>query len=321
MRTGLLLLTVTILLMLGGLELATRWLFADVTTTADNASYFTERWRAAHEGDINRYGFREREIDGKVPGVLRLAVVGDSYTYGPGLARDERLTERLDRALGPSVEVLNFGIPGADYPEHATNMALALEVADPDFVILQWLFNDVREPGHDGGRLRSQPLIGALNRWLQPHSALYFMARQAFRTMRDRLGLLPPPNAPYRPYLEPEGAPARAARARLERVLDIAAEADVPHAMILWARGADVADVPHTGGDGGSVSLDPLFEQVLAVCAARAIPCLDLRPALRRAPPDRSLAVNRFDPHPSAFANQLAAEAVVPWLEPLLQQR
>lgn len=320
MRTGLVLSIATVLLMLGVLELATRWLFVDLGSTADNTSYFAERWRATHEGGLNHYGFRDNEIAGRTPGVLRLAVIGDSYTYGQGIAREDRLTDLLDQALGPEVEVLNFGVPGADYPDHAANLALALEVAEPDFLILQWLFNDVREPGDDGGRLRSQPLLATLHGWLQPRSALYFMARQAFTALRDDLGLLPPPNTSYRPYLDPEGEPARRARQRLEQVLDIAAEAGVPLAMVLWARAADVAADP-AAGDPGGVSLDPLFEQVLAVCEERDLPCLDLRPALRQAPPDASLVVNRFDPHPSAFANRLAATAVIPWLEPLLGSR
>lgn len=66
---------------------------------------------------INRLGFRGRlPAETKAPGVLRVAVFGDSMVYGIGVPDGEtvpaRRQEQLLKALpGQRVEVLNFGIP------------------------------------------------------------------------------------------------------------------------------------------------------------------------------------------------------------------
>jgi hypothetical protein len=46
------------------------------------------------------------------PGVLRLAAFGDSFTHASGVANPVSWEQQLERSL-PSVEVLNFGIPGS----------------------------------------------------------------------------------------------------------------------------------------------------------------------------------------------------------------
>jgi|GEM_PF-2559489 len=146
MRSALLLLLTTLVSMLGVREASSRWIFADVTSTADSTSCFGKRWLEHDEGPLDARGFREREIEAEPPGVLRGGVVGASFTYGQGIAREDRLTERLDAALGPEVDVYHFGQYGANYPELATITATAIEVADQDFVVLQWYANDIRPP-------------------------------------------------------------------------------------------------------------------------------------------------------------------------------
>ncbi len=306
MRSALLLLLATLVIMLGVLEGASRWIFADVTSTADGTSFFGKRWLRQYEGPLNAHGFREREIEAKPPGVLRVVVVGDSFTYGQGIAREDRLTERLDVILGPAVEVYNFGIFGANYPEHATIMATAIDVAEPDFVILQWYTNDMQPP--DAQRGGASYLAGPLHPHLNPHSALYFLANTAFMRVQRAVGLAPTFGDQFAPFHDPKSAEARDARARLERVLDIAREAATPHGIILWPSvGVRVRADDFMGEEA-------LISQVLDVCHDRSLPCLDLRPALRVVPIDDSLTVNQFDTHPNALANQHAAEATARWL-------
>jgi lysophospholipase L1-like esterase len=72
-----------------------------------------------HEVRHNRFGFRERDfVTPKPQGTFRIMVLGDSLTWGAGLAEEERYTNLLESALnrefdhGPKVEVLNFGVSG-----------------------------------------------------------------------------------------------------------------------------------------------------------------------------------------------------------------
>jgi len=97
---------------------------------------------------LNPQGFRDREHEiSKPPGVRRIALIGDSFTYGMGIKRtDDRVGDRLERLLdargiGP-VEVINLGIPSA----HTLNEIGTLEKAllyHPDLVLLLYVFNDM----------------------------------------------------------------------------------------------------------------------------------------------------------------------------------
>src|SRR4249920_309165 len=89
----------------------------------------------------NTLGFREREVLPKNPRIYRIAVVGDSFTWGQGIEARERFSNLIEDSLGPGYEVLNFGRPGDDMPEHLGVLEQALQ-ASPDFVLLQLYIND-----------------------------------------------------------------------------------------------------------------------------------------------------------------------------------
>ncbi len=59
---------------------------------------------------VNAFGMRDAEVEREPGAKRRIAVLGDSFTWGIGVADDDRFTEALERARG--VEVLNFGVAG-----------------------------------------------------------------------------------------------------------------------------------------------------------------------------------------------------------------
>jgi hypothetical protein len=305
MRAAVTVVIIAVILTLSALEVGVRWLYADIGSTADNTSYFARRWKSENEGERNSLGFREREVIAKAGDVVRIAVVGDSLTYGQGLRLEDRFTERLDKALGEAVEILNFGVPGANYERHRESVATAIEAAIPDVLILQWFVNDVEPP--DERAPRAMNLAGPLHRFVQPRSALYFLANRGFTQMQYDLGLVPSWTRYYDRFADPQNSgPAIAARERLEAVLDVAATAGVAHGIALWPSMTD--------RETAFMSHDALFARVLEVCEARSLPCLDLRPPLRTLPADAALVVSTYDAHPSALANHAVAEAMRQWL-------
>src|SRR5262245_41844844 len=53
-----------------------------------------------HAVENNRFGFRERDfVTPKPAGVFRIMVLGDSLTWGAGLAPEERYTNLLEKSL------------------------------------------------------------------------------------------------------------------------------------------------------------------------------------------------------------------------------
>lgn len=96
----------------------------------------------------NQYGFREREFAvPKPPGVCRIMVLGDSFTWGKGVRVDERYTTLLEQALNReypdrTFEVLNFGFPGAPTTRERDALADYKDMVEPDLIIVGFVLND-----------------------------------------------------------------------------------------------------------------------------------------------------------------------------------
>ena len=109
-KLALLLASVMIAVLLG--EVVVRIALKGITTTGDSGSYFARRWASEHV-HFNSSGFREREFEFTKPrGSYRIAVIGDSYTFGQGIEKAERFSDLLELELGREhrrIEVLNFG--------------------------------------------------------------------------------------------------------------------------------------------------------------------------------------------------------------------
>jgi hypothetical protein len=125
------------------------------------------------------------------PGTLRIAVVGDSETFGAALAEATTLPAVLERAIGElaaagaacTAEVLNFGFPGYNLEQvlHvATTRAVA---AAADVVVYYYVLNDPITPGidrvEDGAALDRSALV-LLAKWLY-HS--YVPSAYFYRSM------------------------------------------------------------------------------------------------------------------------------------------
>ena len=93
----------------------------------------------------NTDGFRGPEWGPRQFGVARVAVLGDSYTFGWGVTDDEPYPERAEallRAEGRPVEVLNLGVPGYNTELELELLRRALPRYEPDVVVLGYAVND-----------------------------------------------------------------------------------------------------------------------------------------------------------------------------------
>lgn len=106
-------------------------------------------WRVpAVQHDVNRFGYRGKPRPHQKPlETFRIALLGDSFAYGQGVESDETMAVYLEtflaQKLKTSVEVLNFGIPGAgllDYPQQFERFASRWE---PDLALLLLYGNDL----------------------------------------------------------------------------------------------------------------------------------------------------------------------------------
>jgi hypothetical protein len=312
-----LLLVAVIVLVLALAELAVRWILRDITTTADNRSYFALRWKAENVRR-NSLGFRDDEpAPGDIEGLYRIAFIGDSFAFGQGIPESLRMSDLVEsrlRSKGGRIEVRNFGDPGINTADEVRVLQQVLSKYHPHFVLLQWYVNDVI--GNAISPLRSaeardKSSLVAAKQWLRNRSALYFLVanawHQALAAMGhgsfDELDELAHDSA------SPDSVAADEA---LRQFLAVAASAGVSCGIVL------VPDLSQIGN--GVYRLAYMHHRVLRTCQELAVDCLDLTPAFSRvvgvSHDPQELWVNRFDAHMGVVANALAAEEILRRFEP-----
>lgn len=89
---------------------------------------------------VNEFGMRDAPVEQAHGQKPRIAVLGDSFTWGIGVSDEQRFTEKVEEALG--VEVLNFGISGYSPIQYYLIMDDVISF-DPDVVVIAFcLGND-----------------------------------------------------------------------------------------------------------------------------------------------------------------------------------
>ncbi|MFM1919362.1 MAG: hypothetical protein RLZZ303_996 [Candidatus Hydrogenedentota bacterium] len=93
----------------------------------------------------NEFGLRDTPVAAKSESVYRIAIVGDSFTFGWGVPQGAAWVEVLEQELqatGARVELLNLGKPGAGIPQYVEILERAIPVLQPDLVVLALLQGD-----------------------------------------------------------------------------------------------------------------------------------------------------------------------------------
>lgn len=249
---------------------------------------------------LNSLGYREHEIGPKDPGRFRIAVIGDSYTFGQGLEPSERFTGVLESLLGPRYEVLNLGVPG-----HRTGDALGeldqVLTFKPDFVLLQLYINDFERP--EMKRPSPSPLLPAEWRGsLEQSSIVYRMLDDRWAHLQSTLGMVDS----YSDYLakhlgDPSLPDARASFGDLREFFNRARAANVPSGAVLFPASDAM------GPFGSNYPYDFIHKQMKAACVDARATCLDLFDLFAKLPDPQTSWVTPFDAHPNAAMNRQAA--------------
>lgn len=97
---------------------------------------------------LNSIDFRDAEhpVD-KPEGMVRIAFIGDSYTFGQGVEAEERFSDRVAARLDElwsdvRVVSLNFGRPGASTADVLRIYESGVQAFDPDIVVYSFVLND-----------------------------------------------------------------------------------------------------------------------------------------------------------------------------------
>jgi lysophospholipase L1-like esterase len=290
-------------------EYAARFVYRSAHSSGDAGDFIAGRG-GGPPIVTNHLGFRDREIQPKTPYRYRIVVVGDSFTWGQGIEERDRFSNLIEDALGPGFEVLNFGRPGNNMPEHLDVLGEALEAA-PDFILLQLYINDFET--QQMRRPQPYPLLPAqLSGNLERSSLLYDLTRMQWDSIQPALGLVDSyPQYMARNLRDPDGPNSRLAFGMLRRFIERAHQAGVPCGIVLFP-------APDAMGPNGSnYPFGYLHDGVKATCASEQIRCLDLLPAFSTIRDPRTMWVSPFDAHPNAMANERASVEILQQFAPL----
>jgi lysophospholipase L1-like esterase len=263
---------------------------------------------------FNAQGFREKAVGPKPAGVRRIAFVGDSFTEAQGIREGDgyvRVVERmLNRPGGPSWEALNFGQRGLDFPALLDPFELAL-ATEPDVIVYGMVLNDGdRSPEFD----RIWP---RLDDWImvrRPLAALGpFDSRlltlvsdryRGFRISRDTV-------AWYRGLYSEEQNPQgwERTQAHFRRMRGECRGRGVRFLVALW---------PLVVGLDGRYPLRGVHEKIDDQLERYRIPYVDLLPVLQGRSAE-ALYIHPADLHPNELGHTLAAAAIAPAIEKLMQ--
>jgi lysophospholipase L1-like esterase len=105
-------------------------------------------------------GFRRGDPTPPPDAARRILFLGDSFTWGWGVGQGEVLTDLLQRALGPSVAVVNRGVNAYGTGQEYLLLRRELARARYDLVVLLFFQNDVPENLHHGSYRPYFELVG-----------------------------------------------------------------------------------------------------------------------------------------------------------------
>ena len=266
---------------------------------------------------INEAGLRDDEPLGaaKPSGELRLLVLGDSVTFGNGVATPDTYPEVLERLLrerGLAVRALNAGVQGYSVHQEADFLRERGLGLEPDALLVGFYENDVtiRTPiGSEtaramigaGGHLLPRPLVYGLKRLRSLVFVSYLLREARWRWF--------PPEADYHSRDLFQDQPSPASERSWRDVRDSLA------AIAAAARGRGIEPVlavfPHPSQLEPSLLERTYQGRVLAIAGEIGMTAVDLLPAFRAAAARGEVPFIAFDGHPSAAGHRAAAEALV----------
>lgn len=235
---------------------------------------------------INSTKLRDKEISLQKPAdTIRILMLGDSITFGWGVAATDRVSRRLETKLNSwfpmqKFEVVNAGVGNYNTAMEVSWFLLKGQTFDPDLVILNYFVNDAElTPKRRGGLLRV-------------HSAAYvYLANRVDTARRSYAG------SDWHHYYQGLYAPGavgwEVAREHIRTLANVCHESGIKLAITSYPELHQLAPYPFMAVDH---ALQKLAYEL-------KIPFINLLPAVAGDEP-QTLWVTSDDAHPNAIANQ-----------------
>jgi lysophospholipase L1-like esterase len=269
------------------------------------------------EAHVNGQGFRGPEVPlEKEPGSVRIACLGDSQTFGHGVADDESWPANLaaglrERLPGRTVEVLNCGVGGFETEEELALFERRVQPYLPDLLLLGFFLNDTALPG-----VRIEPPESSRAQWvarLAPGRRAGFLGwlRGTSRVVNlacewqfRRLSLARWVEQ-RGPLFAPDFEGWIRVQAALRKLRDLQAARGARFAVVL---------VPLLMREGDELLSSEPYRIVARFLASEGIPCFDPEPEFAGVADVDSLRVHDRDLHSNPEAQRRIGQGVARWL-------
>lgn len=255
-------------------------------------------------------GLRDHDYAQSPPeGVLRIAVVGDSFAFGEGVPLERTMCYRLNQSLGDGFQVMNVSRPGLDTSQE---LELAWRIV-PSFhvtrVLVVFVANDVGMTDELAQRQTFiNDLINIRDEYLAQHeaSAWYAGPSRVLELVGSHLSMRRLTRDTIQWYLDLYDP--RQNGANLERLgEDFRQFASLPNCRVAFVL------FPLMEGLERNYPLAPIHHRVAAMLREADLPVLDLAPAFA-GQRTSELWVHPADHHPNGKAHEIAAREILAWL-------
>jgi hypothetical protein len=296
--------TAVTVMLLCGLEGMARLKAHLFPATTGYPSYSGQIWQQRYV-ELNELGFRDRlEPPSAGPTLL---LIGDSFAFGAGLKREEeRLGEQIAAGLSEATGVEwneRNGSRGDTHTRHHLEFIDSLRGTNPDLVILEYIFNDIGylwDTTYRGGPVEAPETIldrihpsrvAFLNSYL--YQELYARARQIAYALAEA-------ESTPDPYADEETV-----RTHVDDL--------VAFGELVAETGAALRIVPYELSVAFSQTAAERYERFVQELERRGLAVCSLRHAFDGTDLD-DLVVSSLDAHANAYANELAADHLLPCL-------
>lgn len=258
----------------------------------------------------NADGLRDRDYGRKAPGARRVLVLGDSFTYGSGVADEAAPFPRvIERTLG--VEVLNGGLPASLPGQWLRLWRGAGRRFEPDAVVIVFFLRD-------GTRISSRGMFDEIRAdFARAHAADPWYDRSyAYRLVRDRLDRQALGTYYAARFHEAYfGTPDQTvewqrAQSDLRTLVGEVRAAGIPVGLVIFPVLIDLTD--------DAYGFQDIMDVLAGFGAGEKVPTFSLLPAFRgQHGPD--LWVSDSDQHPNASGHAITGAALAPFVTELLR--
>jgi len=249
----------------------------------------------------------------KAANTFRIAVVGDSYSFGPFMQYDDTFAGKLNRMLNLNnstikTEVINYGISGYSTTQEFNLTKRALE-EEADLVILQITLNDAElKPYTPDGVIISTNKYGAYV--VSPETPKIIRYSKFLTFVAGRLHNYKSKGDYKNYYLslydQKHVRGKLAFKNALNNIKSLCDSKKVPLVAVIFPLfGTEIDD---------NYPFNSIHELIGKILTKRQIPYLDLKNEFASIPTLRLQVIPGIDFHPNEIAHRMAAETLYSWL-------